>query len=152
MQWRAIANRPQDTILPTGEYGDSVNEDRCSHQAGTLADSLLKVNSSATWIEDADLTWEINEPDAYALEAGLQLKEKAGVRLWSFRPVPSVRARRYARRWPRAPTGHPHRNDEAGITDPLTLARLMARALEPEKPDLVLTGCNRTTSVTARPA
>jgi hypothetical protein len=41
-------------------------------------DSLLKVNSSGTWIEDADLSWEINEPDAYALEAGLQLKEKQG--------------------------------------------------------------------------
>ena len=40
-------------------------------------DSQLKVNSSGTWIEDADLAWEINEPDAYALEAGLQLREKA---------------------------------------------------------------------------
>ena len=39
-------------------------------------DSQLKVNSSGTWIEDADLAWEINEPDAYALEAGLQLREK----------------------------------------------------------------------------
>jgi electron transfer flavoprotein beta subunit len=41
-------------------------------------DSLLKVNPSGTWIEDADLAYEINEPDAYALEAGLQLKEKQG--------------------------------------------------------------------------
>ena len=39
-------------------------------------DSQLRVNPSGTWIDDADLTWEINEPDAYALEAGLQLKEK----------------------------------------------------------------------------
>src|ERR1700749_3816513 len=38
-------------------------------------DSLLKVDASGTWIEDADLAWEINEPDAYALEAGLQLRE-----------------------------------------------------------------------------
>ena len=41
-------------------------------------DSQLKVNAGGTWIEDADLAWEINEPDAYALEAGLQLKEKHG--------------------------------------------------------------------------
>src|SRR6202167_1787673 len=41
-------------------------------------DSQLKINSSGKWIEDADLTWEINEPDAYALESGLQLREKAG--------------------------------------------------------------------------
>ncbi len=41
-------------------------------------DSLLKVDSSAHWIEESDLSYEINEPDAYALEAGLQLKEKQG--------------------------------------------------------------------------
>ena len=40
-------------------------------------DSLLKVDAAGTWIEDADLSWEINEPDAYALEAGLQLREAA---------------------------------------------------------------------------
>src|SRR6202140_2907348 len=45
---------------------------------GPSRDSQLKVNSSGAWIEDTDLAWEINEPDAYALEAGLQLKEKHG--------------------------------------------------------------------------
>ena len=41
-------------------------------------DSQLRVAASGKWIEDADLSYEINEPDAYALEAGLQLKEKHG--------------------------------------------------------------------------
>src|SRR3954447_7031944 len=41
-------------------------------------DSQLKIASSDKWIEDDDLAYEINEPDAYALEAGLQLKEKHG--------------------------------------------------------------------------
>ncbi|HMC61376.1 MAG TPA: hypothetical protein VKJ01_19455, partial [Candidatus Solibacter sp.] len=41
-------------------------------------DSQLRIASSGKWIEDADLTYEINEPDAYALEEGLQLKEKHG--------------------------------------------------------------------------
>src|SRR5882762_11167696 len=41
-------------------------------------DSQLKIASSGRWIEEDDLTHEINEPDAYALEAGLQLKEKHG--------------------------------------------------------------------------
>ena len=41
-------------------------------------DSQLRIASSSRWIEEADLTYEINEPDAYALEAGLQLKEKNG--------------------------------------------------------------------------
>jgi hypothetical protein len=41
-------------------------------------DSLLRTDASGRWIEEADLSYEINEPDAYALEAGLQLKEKHG--------------------------------------------------------------------------
>ena len=39
-------------------------------------DSQLRIAASGKWIEEDDLTHEINEPDAYALEAGLQLKEK----------------------------------------------------------------------------
>ena len=41
-------------------------------------DSQLRIASSGKWIEEDDLTHEINEPDAYALEEGLQLKEKHG--------------------------------------------------------------------------
>src|SRR5690242_11040598 len=41
-------------------------------------DSQLRVASSGAWIQDADLSYEVNEPDAYALEEGLQLKEKHG--------------------------------------------------------------------------
>ena len=41
-------------------------------------DSLLRVDESANWIQEADLSYEINEPDAYALEEALQLKEKHG--------------------------------------------------------------------------
>ena len=41
-------------------------------------DSILRINEAATWIQDRDLTYEINESDAYALEAALQLKEKHG--------------------------------------------------------------------------
>ena len=41
-------------------------------------DSLLRTDASGRWIDESDLAFEINEPDAYALEAGLQLKEKHG--------------------------------------------------------------------------
>src|ERR1039457_5590553 len=41
-------------------------------------DSQLRIASPAQWIEEEDLSYEINEPDAYALEEGLQLKEKHG--------------------------------------------------------------------------
>ncbi len=45
-------------------------------------DSLLRIHSAASWIQEDDLSFEINEPDAYALEAGLQLKEKNGGGPW----------------------------------------------------------------------
>src|SRR3954447_1941920 len=38
----------------------------------------LRVNDQKTWIRDADASFELNEPDAYALEEGLRLKEKHG--------------------------------------------------------------------------
>src|SRR6478735_6866346 len=43
-----------------------------------LRDSPLRVASSGRWIEESGLSFEINEPDAYALEEALQLKEKHG--------------------------------------------------------------------------
>ena len=41
-------------------------------------DSQLRVDTGGRWIQESDLNFEINEPDAYALEEGLQLKEKNG--------------------------------------------------------------------------
>ena len=38
----------------------------------------LRVNDSKTWIRDQDASFELNEPDAYALEEALRLKEKHG--------------------------------------------------------------------------
>ena len=38
----------------------------------------LRVNDAGTWIRDQDASFELNEPDAYALEEALRLKEKHG--------------------------------------------------------------------------
>ena len=38
----------------------------------------LRVNEAGTWIRDSDASFELNEPDAYALEEALRLKEKQG--------------------------------------------------------------------------
>src|SRR3954465_3176125 len=38
----------------------------------------LRVNENKTWIRDQDASFELNEPDAYALEEALRLKEKNG--------------------------------------------------------------------------
>src|ERR1700736_898707 len=43
-----------------------------------MRDSPLHPAVSGKWVDEADLSYEINEPDAYALEEALQLKEKHG--------------------------------------------------------------------------
>jgi electron transfer flavoprotein beta subunit len=37
-----------------------------------------RINESRDWIREQDASFEMNEPDAYALEEGLRLKEKHG--------------------------------------------------------------------------
>ncbi len=104
-------------------------------------DSQLKVNSSATWIEDADLAWEINEPDAYALESGLQLKEKHGGEVVVLCAGPESAAQTIREALAKGADRAIHiETEKAGFTDPLLLARMMAKALESEKADLILTG------------
>ncbi len=38
----------------------------------------VRINAAGKWIEEADLQFAMNEPDAHALEEALQLKEKHG--------------------------------------------------------------------------
>jgi electron transfer flavoprotein beta subunit len=102
-------------------------------------DSQLKVNSSGTWIEDADPAWEINEPDAYALEAGLQLREKLTGDVVVLCAGPESASQTIREALAKGADRAIH-IESPGFTDPLALARVMAKALEAEKPDLVLTG------------
>ncbi len=41
-------------------------------------DAPVQVAGDGKWIDESDLNYTINEPDAYALEEALQLKEKNG--------------------------------------------------------------------------
>src|SRR2546421_5899967 len=41
-------------------------------------DAILRINKESTWIEENDLSFEVNESDGYALEESLRLKEKHG--------------------------------------------------------------------------
>ncbi len=103
-------------------------------------DSQLKVNASGTWIEEDDLSWEINEADAYALEAGLQLREKAGGEVVVLCAGPAGAAQTIREALAKGADRAIHMEMEKAGSDPLALARMMAKALESEKPDLVLTG------------
>ena len=104
-------------------------------------DSLLRADASSAWIQEADLSYEINEPDAYALEEGLQLKEKHGGEVAVLCAGPARAAQTIREALAKGADRALHIEEEdLGRFDPLSLSRMMAAALEPEKPDLVLTG------------
>ena len=104
-------------------------------------DSQLKIAPGGKWIEEDDLTHEINEPDAYALEAGLQLKEKHSgeVVVLCFGPERAGQTIREALAKGADRAIHIEEENQAAY-DPLSAARVMAAALKAESPDLVLTG------------
>jgi electron transfer flavoprotein beta subunit len=104
-------------------------------------DSQLRIAASGRWIQEDDLTYEINEPDAYALEEGLQLKEKhtGEVVVLCLGPARASQTIREALAKGADRAIHIEEED-AGAFDPLASARLMAAALKAEAPDLVLTG------------
>lgn len=104
-------------------------------------DARLRINPEATWIVEDDLEFEINEPDAYALEAALELKDRHGgeVVVVSVGPERAGRAIREA--LAKGADRGIHIETESGApADPLQTATLLERAAAAEAPDLVLTG------------
>jgi electron transfer flavoprotein beta subunit len=103
-------------------------------------DSKLRVASSGAWIQEGDLSYEINEPDAYALEEGLQLKEKHGGEVIVLCAGPARASQTIREALAKGADRVIHIETEELTGDPLSAARLLAAALKPENPDLVLTG------------
>ena len=90
---------------------------------------------------EADLQFEINEPDAYALEAALQLREAQGgeVLVLSAGPARVATAIREALA-KGADRGVHIVVDRPDQLDALGVAQLLREAVASESPDLVLTG------------
>lgn len=103
-------------------------------------DSQLRIAGSGQWIEESDLSYEINEPDAYALEAGLQLKEKHGGEVVVLCAGPARAAQTIREALAKGADRAIHVEEDVGALDPLAGARLLAAAVRGESPDLVLTG------------
>ncbi len=100
-----------------------------------------RINESHDWIREQDASFEMNEPDAYALEEGLRLKEKHGgeVVVCSAGParVSQVLREALARGADRA-----IHVDADGLAqaDAFVVATALAEAMRGEQFDLVLTG------------
>ena len=104
-------------------------------------DSQLRIGASGSWIEESDLAQEINEPDAYALESGLQLREAAGGEVIVVCAGPEGASQTIREALAKGADRAIHIDTgNAPPADPLTLARTLAAVLAGESPDLVLTG------------
>ena len=110
------------TQVPTREWQPRLSDDR-------------------TWIREADASFEMNEPDAYALEEALRLREKHGgeVVVCSAGPVRVQQVIREA--LARGADRGIHVDDAAlGAADGSMVASALAHAMRDEAFDLVLTG------------
>ena len=100
-----------------------------------------RLNEAKTWIRDQDVSYEMNEPDAYALEEALRLREKHGgeVVVCSAGParVQQVIREALARGADRAIHVE---DDQLAAADAFAVADALGSAMAEEKFDLVLTG------------
>jgi electron transfer flavoprotein beta subunit len=103
-------------------------------------DSLLRIRADGAWIQEEDLSYEINEPDAYALEEGLQLKEKHGGEVAVVCAGTARAAQSIREALAKGADRGIHIEHGLEAMDPLASARLLAAAMAPEKADLILTG------------
>jgi electron transfer flavoprotein beta subunit len=104
-------------------------------------DSALKVNSNGKWLDESDLTFEMNEPDAYALEEALQLREKLGGEVVVLCAGPERVTQTIREALAKGADRAIHVEVSAdGDLDALATAQILAKALEGETPDLILTG------------
>lgn len=106
-----------------------------------VRDSTLRIDSSGKWIDEDDLSYEINEPDAYALEEALQLKEKHGGEVIAVLAGPERGSQTIREALAKGADRAIHIEcDDLASLDTLGVANRLAAAIKDEKVDLILTG------------
>ena len=100
-----------------------------------------RLNDTKTWIREGDASFEMNEPDAYALEEGLRLKEKQGGEVVVCAAGPARAAQLIREALARGADRAIHvEHDDLGAADAFSVAGALAEAMREEVFDLVLTG------------
>src|ERR1700691_4826793 len=106
-----------------------------------VRDSQLRIDQNGRWIQESDLSFEINEPDAYALEEALQLKEKHGGEVVALCAGPARAAQTIREALAKGADRAIHIEEEnLNALDTLGVAMLLAGAAKAENPDLFFTG------------
>src|SRR5450432_2184467 len=103
-------------------------------------DAALKLNDSGTWIRE-DVSYEVNEPDAYALEEALRQKEKHGGEVVVITSGPPRAQQVLREALAKGADRAIHLEDNAFVgLDALNTARAFASAIKDETFDLIFTG------------
>jgi electron transfer flavoprotein beta subunit len=96
---------------------------------------------AGNWIRESDIGFEMNEPDSYALEEALRLKEKHGGEVIALSLGPERVKQTIKEALAKgADRGIHVADDNFAQLDPLGSAKLLAAALKKQQCDLVLTG------------
>src|SRR6185503_8096252 len=100
-----------------------------------------RLDDARTWIREQDAGFEMNEPDAYALEEGLRLKEKHGGEVVVISAGPARATQVIREALARGADRAIHvEGDHFATADAFVVADALASALKEEQIDLVLTG------------
>ena len=103
-------------------------------------DAPLKLNESGKWIRE-DVSYEVNEPDAYALEEALRQKEKHGGEVVAITAGPARAQQVLREALAKGADRAIHLEDDkfTGL-DALNTAKAFAAAIKDEQFDLIFTG------------
>jgi electron transfer flavoprotein beta subunit len=100
-----------------------------------------RLDDAKTWIREADASFEMNEPDAYALEEALRLKEKHGGEVVVCSAGPARVAQVIREALARGADRAIHvEDDRLASADAFVTAAALASAMQGENFDLILTG------------
>jgi electron transfer flavoprotein beta subunit len=103
-------------------------------------DAPLKLNEAGTWIRE-DVSFEVNEPDAYALEEALRQKEKHGGEVVAITAGPARAQKALMEALAKGADRAIYLEDDRfAQLDSGNTARALAAAIEGENFDLIVTG------------
>ena len=105
-------------------------------------DSILRIAPDQKWIDERDLSYEMSEADAYALEEALRQKEKHGGEVIVLSLGPERVKQSIKEALAKGADRAIHLNDPIfqQATDSPAIAKALAAALKDEKFDLIFTG------------
>lgn len=125
--------------LVLGGWSRSVKILVCMKQV-PQKDAPLKLNEAGTWIRE-DVSYEVNEPDAFALEEALRQKEKHTGEVVVLTAGPARASQVLREALAKGADRAIHLEDNAFVgLDAYNTARAIAAAIKDEKFDLIFTG------------